>query len=344
VNRNNPPAKSKDKDDDELRLEGDDEMEVDASSLSLGSGSQVSLGLGSELSFGTGSDLSLGMGSELNLADEGSTPSPKNGSKASADSDVVGGSDPKLQSQEKGGSPDLILGDSDGDLDLGDDLKLSKDDDDDLVLSSGSDLALSADSGINLMAPSDSGLSLEDDEPLDLEGAGISGLDLGSAVGSEAGGSGSDVGSDGGSGGFSGIDFGTAGEDFQLSPSDGLETDEDSGSQVIEIEDSTELGGGFPTDDFGGGADGGFLDDGLGMAGAAATGAAAGAAAYRGGSPDVPLATWEVLTLLTIVLVLGLSGLLVTDIVRNMWSWSATDSNVTSWFTDMIIKSLGMES
>jgi Helix-turn-helix domain len=328
VNRNNPPSKSND--DDELRLEGDDELEVDASSLSLGSGSE----------------LALAMGSDLNLADEGSTPSSKKSSNASAvpsDSDVIGGSDPKLQSQEKGGSPDLILGDSDGDLDLGDDLKLSKDDDDDLVLSSGSDLALSADSGINLMAPSDSGLSLEDDEPLDLEGAGISGLDLGSAVGSEAGGSGSDVGSGGGSGGFSGIDFGTAGEDFQLSPSDGLETDEDSGSQVIEIEDSTELGGGFPTDDFGGGADGGFLDDGLGMAGAATAGAAAGAAGYRG-SPDVPLATWEVLTLLTIVLVLGLSGLLVTDIVRNMWSWSATDSNVTSWFTDMIINSLGMES
>ncbi len=322
---NRPPATPLD-DDDELRLEGDDEIEVDASSLSLGSGSE----------------LSLASGSDLSLQDE----TPQASSKKSASSDVMSGSDPKLQSQEKGGSPDLILGDSDGDLDLGDDLKLSKDDDDDLVLSSGSDLALSADSGINLMAPSDSGLSLEDDEPLDLEGAGISGLDLGSAIGLESGGSGSDVDSPSGSGGFSGIDFGTAGEDFQLSPSDGLETDEDSGSQVIEIEDSTELGGGFPSEGFGNEAGGGFLDDGLGMAGAGVAGvagAAIGAAAYRESS-EVPLATWEVLTLLTIVLVLGLSGLLVTDIVRNMWSWSETDSNVTSWFTDMIIKSLGMES
>jgi Helix-turn-helix domain len=327
VNRNTPPASPAD--DDELRLEGDDEIEVDASSISLGSGSE----------------LSLAMGSDLNLADETPKHSSKNttNSPASGNSDVISGSDPKLQSQENGGSPDLILGDSDGDLDLGDDLKLSKDDDDDLVLSSGSDLALSADSGINLMAPSDSGLSLEDDEPLNLEGAGISGLDLGSAVSLESGGSGSDVGSASGSGGFSGIDFGTAGEDFQLSPSDGLETDEDSGSQVIEIEDSTELGGGFPSDGFGNEGAGGFLDDGLGMAGAGVAGAAMGAVAYRESS-EVPLATWEVLTLLTIVLVLGLSGLLVTDIVRNMWSWSETDSNVTSWFTEMIINSLGMES
>lgn len=322
------------KQDSDLRLEGDDdELEVDASSLSLD---------GED-------DLGLAMGSELKLAgDDEPTPAPKTvtmgGSGSPDDSDVIGGSDLKLQTPAKGGSPDLILGDSSGDLDLGDELKLAGDKDDDIVLHSGSDLALSAESGINLMTPSDSGLSLEDEEPLDLEGAGISGLDLGSAVGS-----GSDVGSDpgdagnGGSGaGISGIDFGAAGEDFQLSPSGGFETDDDSGSQVIEIEDSTELGGGFPADDFGGAAGGGFLDEGLGAAAGAGVGAAA-ASAYRG-SPEVPLASWEVLTLLTIVLVMGVSGLLVTDIVRNMWAWSESDSSITSWFTKMIVQSMGMQT
>ncbi len=126
------------KQDSDLRLEGDDEeLEVDASSLSL-----------------DGEDeLGLAMGSELKLVDdEPPASAPKTvamgGKSAADDSDVIGGSDLKLHSQSKGGSPDLILGDSDGDLDLGDELKLSDDKDDDIVLQSGSDLALSAESGI----------------------------------------------------------------------------------------------------------------------------------------------------------------------------------------------------
>ncbi|MFO0922022.1 MAG: helix-turn-helix domain-containing protein [Pirellulales bacterium] len=123
---------------------------------------------------------------------------------------------------------------SSGSLDLDGDLQLADDDEDDLVLGSGSDLALATDSGINLMSPSDSGLSLED-EPLDLAGTGISGLDLATE--------GSDVGSGVGSAAASGslVDF-QQDEEFQLSPSGGIEVEEDSGSQVIELEDSTEFG------------------------------------------------------------------------------------------------------
>jgi hypothetical protein len=303
-------------DDSELRLEGDDELEVDASSLSLG-----------------GEDgLGMGMGSELRLADDVSSKSSP--SKAAGDSDVIGGSDLNLQSSAKGGSPDLILDGSDDGFVLGDELKLSDDDDDDIVLHSGSDLALAAESGINLTDPSDSGISLEEDAPLDLEGAGISGLELGSDIsgGSDPGGSGA---------GISGIDFGAAGEDFQLSPSGGFDAEEDSGSQVIEVEDSTELGGGFPADDFGAPmGEGGFADEGLAIG--SGTGAA-GAVAYRS-SPEIPLSAMEVTVLLVIVLVMGICGLLVTDIVRNMWAWSNTDSSITSWFTKMIIESIGMQS
>ncbi|MFN9913930.1 MAG: hypothetical protein ACK53L_15170, partial [Pirellulaceae bacterium] len=60
--------------------------------------------------------------------------------------------------------------------------------------------------------------------------------------------------------------------------------------------------------------------------------------------PEIPLANWEVFLLLSILLVLGLSGLLVTDIVRNMWAWNGeSDGSITSWFTQMIMSSVNMQ-
>ncbi len=107
-------------------------------------------------------------------------------------------------------------------------------DDDDLVLSClGSDSSVAGDSGINLMSPSDSGLSLES-EPMDLAGSSISALDLGQELSEESGSSG------GGSGSM--VDF-QADEEFQLSPYGiSLEPDFESGSQVIEVEESEAIG------------------------------------------------------------------------------------------------------
>jgi excisionase family DNA binding protein len=328
-----PPLGGFAEDDDELLGLADDdsgEMEIDASSLSLGPGSDLELSV------------------EPTESGSGSSAGSKKQSPTRDDSDVLAGSDLRLQTSDLGGTPDLVRGDdSDSAIELDGGLELSSQDDD-LVLGSSSDLGLSADSGINLMSPSDSGLSLED-EPLDLAGTGISGLDLGSE------GSGSDVGgSDPKSGvgsGISGIDFAAA-EDFQLSPSDGIEVEEDSGSQVIEIEDSTEMGdplsGARSSDPFGDSEDAGegasYADDGgdaFGVPTGGAVGAAAGA--YRG-LPEVPLAGWQVATLLCIVIFMGMSGILVTDIVRNMWSWNGESNiSVSSWFTKMIVDSLGMQ-
>jgi len=73
----------------------------------------------------------------------------------------------------------------------------------------------------------------------------------------------------------------------------------------------------------------------------ASAGAAAGA--YRG-VPEVPLAGWQVATLLCIIAFMGMSGILVTDIVRNMWSWNGESNiSITSWFTKMIVDSVGWE-
>ncbi len=324
-----PPLGGFSEDDDELIGLADDdsgEMEIDASSLSLGPGSDL----------------------ELSVEPTKNSSGSKKQSPSRDDSDVLAGSDLRLQASDLGGTPDLVRSDdSDSAIELDGGLEFSNQDDD-LVLGSSSDLGLSADSGINLMSPSDSGLSLED-EPLDLAGTGISGLDLGGeASGSDVGGSDpkSGVGS-----GISGIDFAAA-EDFQLSPSGGIEVEEDSGSQVIEIEDSTDmvdpLSGDRSSDPFGdseAAGDGGGYTDGDGDAFGVSTGGAVGAAsgAYRG-LPEVPLAGWQVATLLCIVIFMGMSGILITDIVRNMWSWNGESNiSVSSWFTKMIVDSFGMQ-
>lgn len=302
---------SSDDDDDELSLEGsaDDDL---LASISSSHGSDVGLdGLsGINLESSDGSDVPLS--DELNLA-------------PSADeSDLRLASDSGLIS----GGSDNAIGSG---LDLsGSDLELT--DDGDLVLGGGSDLALGSDSGINLMSPSDSGISLED-EPLDLAASGISGLDLASE--------GSDVGSDASG---SAVDF-QQDEEFQLSPSGALEVDDDSGSQVIELEDSSEFGDAavaLPTDDaFDAFADvdsGGAIESGDAFSDAAPAGAA-----VMMGVPDVPYSLLQVLSLLGILLLMCMSGILLSDVVRNMWAGADAASPLTSGFTDMVLSAFGQK-
>ena len=272
---------------------------------------------------GSGSEVELG--SDLNLTGEES-PDESGFDLMSKDSKVGSGS--------KSGS---------GSIGLGADLELASDDEDDLVLGSDSGVGLASESGINLMSPSDSGLSLED-EPLDLAGTGISGLDLGGEVagGSGSGGSGSASGMSGlGSGAL--IDF-QQGEEFQLTPSSGgIEVDDDSGSQVIELEDSSEFGaipggggmGGFdPIDE-----QGGFGGEGFGDEAALAGGALAAGAGMRG-VPETPYGTLDVMLLLGILLLMGLGGLLLSDLMRNMWAWEG-QNDYTSGLTSMLVNAIG---
>lgn len=261
---------------------------------------------------GSGSEVELG--SDLNLLGE--------------DSGVASGLD-VMSNDSKG-----VAGSDSGSLGLGADLELENDDEDDLVLGSDSGVGLASESGINLMSPSDSGLSLED-EPLDLAGTGISGLDLGAEV---KGGSGSASGISGlGSGAL--IDF-QQGEEFQLTPSSGgIEVDDDSGSQVIELDDSSEFGG-IPV----GGMDpideqGEFGGDGFGdEAGLAGSTMAAGAGMR--GVPETPYGTLDVLLLMGILLLMGMGGLLVSDLMRNMWAWDS-QNEYTSGFTSMLVNAIG---
>lgn len=223
-----------------------------------------------------------------------------------------------------------------------DDLVIS-DDDDDLVLgSAGSDISVAGDSGINLMSPSDSGLSLES-EPLDLAGSSISALDLGAEL-SEGGSSGSGGGS--GSDG-SAVDF-QADEEFQLSPSGvGLEADMESGSQVIEVEDSEaiaepvefdEAGGGLEGDVFAEDAEGEGVSDALELDDSRP--ASEATAAPVRGAYEVPFTMLQCVTLVMIIFVLSLCGMLMTDLVRNMWTYTEPAAPVSS-LTDSLISLMG---
>ena len=261
-------------------------------------------------------------------------------------SEVELGSELNLLGEDSGHASSLNVisdkknaADSDsGNIALGSDLELANDDEDDLVLGSDSGVGLASESGINLMSPSDSGLSLED-EPLDLAGTGISGLDLGAEV---KGGSGA-----GSASGISGLGSGALvdfqqGEEFQLTPSSGgIEVDDDSGSQVIELEDSSEFGaipdgggiGGFdPIDE-----QGGFGGDGFGEEAGLAGGAMA---AGMRGVPETPYSTPDVLLLMGILLLMGLGGLLVSDLMRNMWAWD-NQNDYTSGLTSMLVNAIG---
>ncbi len=249
-------------------------------------------------------------------------------------------------SGRKGRGSELDLDDALAD---DDDLVIA-DDEDDLVLGgSASDLSVSGDSGINLMSPSDSGLSLES-EPLDLAGSSISALDLGAEIGS-------DIGSGSGKSNpaqkkvrSSAINF-DADEDFRLSPSGvGVDGDAESNSQVIEVEDSSA----FAEADVFGEADFGQADpmdeaevvgDAFGEEAAIdddafAESATTSKSRARGSAVptyEVPFSIFQVSMLMLTLAIMCLGGMLMTDLLRNMWAYTDTAAPVSS-LTDALIE------
>lgn len=337
-----------------LKLSPEDDQDSDDAVLGLSDSEDL---LGSSKSAGGSGMSSLELLDDLGQDDAG------DGGKASGD--VL--SDLNVLSGESGGSG-LISGDSGeviGSDVLGSDVKkgssspgsssrgskLNLDDDDDLLITDneddlvlgGSDLSISGDSGINLMSPSDSGISLES-EPLDLAGSSsISSLDLADEAGSDVG-----LGSSGKGVGSSGK--GAPAEDFQLSPSGiSVDNDADSSSQVIEVEDSAAFAE-VDADAFGEVVEGDQPLEGDEAAfgdeealeveedafGEEETGEqqAVPAAAY-----EIPYTTPWVLLLALVMLLMSLNGILMTDLVRNVWTYtepSAPVSGLTDMFLDLL--------
>lgn len=261
------------------------------------------------------------------------------------------GSGIELQTGSTGGTgrleavgSDMTVGSSDLEVSIDSELALS--DDDEVVLGgsgTGSDLALgTADSGINLMSPSDSGLSLEADsgisvqtptdsglpteeEALEMGGSSISSLELPEEEQAAA------------------IEEAPAevkkDEEFSLAPSEDVFADEsDSGSQVIALEESgafEEVGGALIAETAG-------LDEKLETI-EAAPGLAPGRLPAPGflpaELPEAPYSVWNVTGLVAILLVLSLCGILLTDIVQNMWVWEGArdvSTGISRGITDMI--------
>ena len=213
-------------------------------------------------------------------------------------------------------------------------------DDDDMVLAqgTGSGLTLGGDSGISLVDPHDSGLSLE--EPLDIAGSKAESLELGEddllTAGSSKKGPGSSVKGD---------------DDFMLTPMEEVgEADEsESGSQVIALDtegdDASTMIASTPVHTMGA-----MLDEDLGSTSAVdfGAGAALGAGAgHNGGAghahrrpgrkarprpprrslwPKSPYTPWQITGLVLCILPLMLCGMMLYDMVRNIWSWDSTSA------------------
>jgi excisionase family DNA binding protein len=223
----------------------------------------------------------------------------------------------------------MLAGDAEGKLPAGSDQEILDDSD-------GSDLAIGAgDSGIGLANPSDSGLSLEGESssaalelPEDEDMISLAD-DLGSSS-----------------------DDGAAlqqDEEFLLSPSDEMLGDEssDSGSQVIALDES----GAFDSD-----SDVAVVDSGDQMlveeeaAGldaqlepideaAVVAGAVPSIAAIH--APEAAYTVWNLMALIFVVLLLAVTGMLMADVVRNMWAWNS-ETGVSSGLANSIIEALGM--
>jgi len=185
----------------------------------------------------------------------------------------------------------------------------------------GSDVTMGADSGISLVDPSDSGLSLE--EPLELAPPGEETLELGeddmiTLAEEEA----------------ADLESPTQlrSEEFDLT---GLEEpgeeETESGSQVIALEEVEE---GAPA--AGVAARAPMLEEELvgvpsvaplappfGAPPVAAPGEVPGAALVAPALPEAPYTIWNVLSLALCVMILAVTGMMMFDMIRNIWSWDS---------------------
>ena len=221
------------------------------------------------------------------------------------------------------------------DLTIGDDEAVTSGEDQESALEGGSDVTSGAgDTGINLR-PSDSGLNLEE-VPLDLAGSSVSSLELPEDDDIIA---------------LEELDASPdeatqlrADEDFQLAPSVDSEQDgEDSGSQVIALEDSEAFAEAAAAGDLegvgallpgSGGTEDIDIQQGVNTITAPRE--------FLAPAPEMPYSLWNVLALLLIVVTLSLTGMLMTDLLRNMWSWDGIYSASTP-IMDSMIRLLGLD-
>lgn len=219
-------------------------------------------------------------------------------------------------------------------------LEMYSDDDDDLVLGedndlSGSNIGLSEQSGISLMSATDSGISLDDDESGEVLELGEDNLQLGSSI---LGGS---LAASLSAASLSAVD------DFSLTTDEEEDDGEDSGSQVIMLDDEgldgfsdgEEMDGGLDDGGFGDGATGDDFDP-AGMESAdAGIQTQLVPQIIPMDMPEKPYSIWTVLGLVFCFAFLTLTLLFTVDLIRNIWSWDKTpySSALMDWAINTFI-------
>lgn len=264
----------------------------------------------------------------------------------------LGGSDLALQSASSGGTGRLESGS--GDLGIGSDIEVAIDselalsDDDELVLGGsglGSDLTLGApDSGINLDSPSDSGLSLEADSDSNL----LSPSDSEPLLEDELLGSADSRVSPRES--LRNGDTPAAASRRQLVPRDPVverkeeefistpfevmsEDESDSGSHEVEMLDSVAFKDESPETTPGREPSVYELGEAISPSIAAPVMTMSSTVGVSYPAPEAPYSVWNIVGLLVIVLLLSVSGIILTDIVQNMTAWEDTQ-DVSTGITD----------
>ncbi len=249
---------------------------------------------------------------------------------AGGSSNVLGAGSDELKLDLSSGSGTGELRDTGGSSDFGlddDEEVLSLSDEDDLVLASGSgtgsDITMGgSDTGINLASPSDSGLLLEDDA-LDL--GSVSSLELPEDIDETI-----DVGS--------GV---RPDDEFNLGPpSAGGAPDDEGSSQVIELGGDDAFGTAVAdADPFAANDVFTPIDAGEGLAEISEEPVAVGAP----GAPEPQFSAFNVAWLSVMALMLVISGVLMVDVVRNMWAWNdATSQSVASSISEGLISAVGL--
>ncbi len=332
----------------ELRLEDSAKLTLDAGSPAAADSDDLPLIDDSAISISE-PDTAAGE-SSLVLGDEPpSGDSPTSASDLLLSPDQSNASGLSLQADSNAGlkpvdeSDDLILDADDDEIVLESDDSFDLEGASDLVLEGGSELDLggssinldgsgtgtgigldgldssvnitAGDSGINVGSPSDSGISLEQTPDELALGSGIEALELGDAGDLEIGEEGI------------GLDEPTlvGDDDFLLTPVESADPDDaDSGSQVIALDtDDIE-----PADN----ADLLDLDDAESDQGLEIVEEGVEEVAPLSEARGVAVAAEDGYTIGTVTglglctLMLALSGMMVTDLIRNMWSWSGTYS------------------
>ncbi len=300
----------------------DSELNFLDSSISLAAGSKVGAGTKAGDTAAKFEDLDMTLDHDLTLADSHAAVAPAKPAAAPA----------------KPAAAPAPPTANDSAVDLGG----KKLEDDDLVLGGstgvGSDISIGGDSGISLVDPADSGLSLEsplnlskDEESLELGEDDLLGIASDSVAGLKSE------------------------DDFQLTPMDDLSDSEDSesGSQVIALdtegegdEAATLVGGGSPV--------AGLLDEDLGaepalaampMTAAPELGLAGPDEALAAGGagaavlPEAPYSIWNIISLVLVCLLLILVGMMMYELLRNMWGFDAPikTNEFDAWLMDNIL-------